>query len=95
VKLPRIHNYWISSGMVKASEVPPIVTAPLNIEVEFEAPKPMISKTEEIAQIKSELELGTMTMEQAIKRLHPDYDEDSVKETRDGSMSDQREKASI
>lgn len=95
VKLPKIHNYWISSGMVKASEVPPIVTAPLNIEVEFEAPKPMISKTEEIAQIKSELELGTMTMEQAIKRLHPDYDEDSVKETRDGSMSDQRERASI
>jgi hypothetical protein len=51
------------------------------IYVEFEAPKPMISRTEEIAQIKAELELGTMTIEQAIKKLHPDMDDEMIQET--------------
>lgn len=83
VKLPKIHNYWIKSGLLNPSMIPPMM--PKNqdpeIYVEFEAPKPMISRSEEIAQIKAELELGTMTLEQAIKKLHPEMDDEMVVET--------------
>ena len=41
----------------------------------------MISRMEEINQIKSELELGTLTMEQAIRKLHPELDDDEVAQT--------------
>lgn len=82
VKLPKIHNYWIKSGLVKASEVPALITSDkLNIKVKFEAPKPMQTRMEEIAEINAEVNLGVMTMEQAIKRLYPDYDDDKIKET--------------
>lgn len=79
-KLPAIHNYWIKSGMVDASTVPPLITGPVDVEVEFEAPKPMLSRQEEIANVKAELEIGTMSLEAAIKILHPDYSEDVVSE---------------
>ena len=82
VKLPKIHNYWIKSGMVKPSEVPGMmINDELDIKVKFEAPKPMQTRMEEIAEIKAEIDLGVMTMEQAIKRLYPDADEAQIKET--------------
>jgi uncharacterized glyoxalase superfamily protein PhnB len=82
VKLPKIHNYWIKSGMVKPSEVPGMmINDELDIKVKFEAPKPMQTRMEEIAEIKAEIDLGVMTMEQAIKRLYPYADEDQIRET--------------
>jgi hypothetical protein len=81
VKLPKIHNYWIKSGQVQPSLLPPIMPDELEVSVDFESPKPMISRSEEIAQIKSELELGTMTIEQAIKKLHPEMDDAMIAET--------------
>lgn len=81
LKLPRIHNYWIKSGLVSPALVPPIMPDELDVEVEFEHPQPMKSRMEEIAEIKAELELGTMTLEQAVMRLHPEYEEEKVKET--------------
>lgn len=87
IKLPLIHNYWIKSGMVIPSEVPGLVTEKrLDIEVKFEAPKPMQSRMEEITEIKAEVELGTMTMEQAIKRLYPAYEDEQIKETLSGRV---------
>lgn len=87
IKLPMIHNYWIKSGLVKASEVPGLVTdKKLDIEVKFEAPKPMQTRMEEIAEIKAEVDLGTMTMEQAIKRLYPAYEEEEISETLNGRV---------
>lgn len=80
-KLPKIHNYWIKSGMVNPSTVPGMVPDELDIEVEFEDPQPLKSKMEEITEIKAELELGTMTLEQAIKRLHPEMEEEMVAST--------------
>lgn len=82
IKLPAIHNYWIKSGLVSPSKVPGLVPegVEMDINVKFEEPKPMKTKQEEIAEIKSEMELGTMTLEQAIKKLHPDYDEEKVQE---------------
>jgi hypothetical protein len=81
-KLPLIHNYWIKSGMVDASKVPPMISDPLNmdIEVEFEMPTPMMSRADEIANVTNELAIGTMNIEAAIKTLHPDYSEDVVSE---------------
>jgi hypothetical protein len=80
-KLPKIHNYWIKSGQVLPALVPPIMPEVLDVVVEFEMPKPMVSRTEEIAQIKAELELGTMTLSQAIKKLHPDMSDETLNET--------------
>jgi hypothetical protein len=80
-KLPKIHNYWIKSGQVLPALVPPIMPEVLDVVVEFEMPKPMVSRTEEIAQIKAELELGTMTLAQAIKKLHPDMSDETLNET--------------
>jgi hypothetical protein len=81
-KLPLIHNYWIKSGMVDASKVPALIPNPekMSIEVEFEKPTPMMSRADQIANVKSEVDLGTMSLEVAIKTLHPDYSEDIVSE---------------
>lgn len=82
VKLPKIHNFWIASGMVDANSVPKMVTdlENIKIEVEFDKPTPMLARSEEIANVKLELEIGTMSHEQAIKALHPDYNDDFVAE---------------
>lgn len=83
IKLPKIHNYWIKAGLVNPSQVPALVPdgLELDIEVEFEEPKPMQSRMEQISEIKAEIELGTMTMEQAIKLLHPEFDQDKIEDT--------------
>lgn len=86
IKLPKIHNYWIKSGMVNPASVPSLMPDELNIEVEFEDPKPLKSRKEEIEEIKAEIELGTMTMEQAIKLLHPEYDDAKIQETLNGRV---------
>lgn len=86
LKLPKIHNYWIKSGMVNPSKVPGLMPDELEIEVEFEDPKPLKSRMEEITEIKAEIELGTMTMEQAIKLLHPEYDDSKIEETLSGRV---------
>ena len=82
IKMPKIHNYWIKSGMLNPSMLPPMMPEENDPEivVEFESPRPMISRMEEINQIKAELELGTITMRQAIKNLHPDFSEDQIEE---------------
>lgn len=86
-KLPKIHNYWIKSGMVNPSKVPGLMPEEeLDIDVEFEDPQPMKSRMEEITEIKAEIELGTMTLQQAIMRLHPEYEEEMVKETLNGRV---------
>lgn len=82
IKLPKIHNYWIKSGMVNPSTVPGLMPeTELDVRVEFEEPKPMQSRKELIDEISAELDLGTMTKEQAIKLLHPDYTEDEIAKT--------------
>jgi len=88
VKMPLIHNYWIRTGMVDASKVPGLMPDKFDpqISIEFVTPEPMKTRAELIAEIKSEIELGTMTMIQAIKRLHPEYDEAMIDETFNGRV---------
>jgi hypothetical protein len=87
-KLPYIHNYWIKSGLLVDPEAPGLITNPdiVNIEVEFEKPSPLLSRSEEIANVKAELDIGTMSIEAAIKTLHPDYSEDLVSEMIEAGM---------
>jgi hypothetical protein len=90
-KMPKIHNYWIKSGMLK----PDIGLLPENynpqITVEFEAPSPMVSRSQEIADIKSELDIKTMTLKQAIQKLHPSYNEEQIDEVLNGEQMDESE----
>lgn len=79
-KLPKIHNYWVTAGMVDPSKVPGMVDENPEVLVEFEPPKPMKTRTEEIAEYRQEVEFGSMTLEDAIKKLHPEYDELKMKE---------------
>ena len=87
-KLPHIHNYWIKSGMLTDPEAPGLISNPdkVEIEIEFEKPVPLLSRSEEIANVKSELEIGTISIEAAIKMLHPDYSEDVVSEMIEAGM---------
>jgi hypothetical protein len=94
VKLPKIHNYWIKSGMVNAKNVPPLLPdgIELNIDVEFDDPAPMKSKKEMIEEVKAELEIKTMTLEQAIKLLHPEYSEETIAEILNNESKDDMDK---
>jgi hypothetical protein len=80
-KLPKIHNYWLKSGLVDPSKVPPMVNDVFDVDIEFPAVEPMISRTEEIANFKSELELRTITREAVIRKLHPHYTDEEVANT--------------
>lgn len=86
IKLPAIHNYWIKSGLVQPSTVPGLVNKEMNISVKFEEPSPMKTRQELISEVKAETELGTMTMEQGIRILHPDYDDAKIQETLNGRV---------
>lgn len=80
VKLPLIHNHWIRSGVLNPSNAPAIIVNPrkVDIKIEFEFPEPMISRADQLANIQSELDMGTMTLEMAAKILHPEYTEEDI-----------------
>ena len=84
-KLPRIHNYWVQSGMVKPATVPPVINDVFDVKIEFPAIEPMVSRSEEIANFKSELELRTMTREIVIRKLHPAFTDEQVKDVLNNS----------
>lgn len=79
-KMPKIHNYWVQSGLIDPSTVPPVTNDVFDIKVEFPAIEPMISRQEEIANFKSELELRTMTREMVVRKLHPHFTDEQVLE---------------
>jgi len=77
-KLPKIHNYWVKSGLVNPTTVPPIVNDVFDVEVEFPEIEPLISRAEELANFKTELELRTITREFVIRKLHPHLTDEEV-----------------
>ena len=87
-KLPKIHNYWIKSGMVSPASLPAMIpdNFELGISVDFKKPTPMQSRSAEIADAQAEVNLGTMTMNQAIRKLYPDYTDEQVAETLAGKV---------
>jgi hypothetical protein len=79
-KLPMIHNYWIQSGLIDPKTVPPLVNEAMEVVVKFDEIEPLTSRVEDIANVKSELEIKTITLKQAIIKLHPEYTEEEVQE---------------
>jgi hypothetical protein len=74
-----MQDYWVTSGMIDARDLPPLVENP-QCAVVFEEPSPMLSRAERIANIEKEIDLGSMTLAQAIKELHPDYTPEQIAE---------------
>jgi hypothetical protein len=79
-KMGKIHNYWIESGLVEPSGIPSLIVGDVDVSVEFEKPEATISRSEEISNVKQELELKTMTLKQAVLKLHPSYTEEEIEE---------------
>lgn len=79
-KLPAIHNYWIQSGLVDPKTVPPLINETMDVLVKFDEIEPLTSRVEDIANVKAELEIKTITLKQAIIKLHPEYTEEEVQE---------------
>jgi len=77
--MPLMQKYWIESGMVDPKDLPASVDNPECV-VTFDEPEPMLSRADELANVEKELDLGTMTLVQAIWKLHPDYTEEQVNE---------------
>jgi hypothetical protein len=86
-KMPYIHNYWIKSGLVDPKLVPPMVTGLVDIEIEFEDIEPMSSRKDDIANVKEELAMKTMTLRQAIEELHSEYTEEEIQGVLDDNKS--------
>lgn len=82
-KMKNIHNYWLDSGMVNPRLVPPRLpdSTEMDVVVVFDEPKPIIPRLDEIKECSEEVALGTMTMKQAVEKLHPEYSEEQVNET--------------
>lgn len=77
-KLPKIHRYWVETGLIDPS-IAPVVDEP-NIEIKFERPEPMVAYSEELKDVEKELELGTMTFKDALLKLHPEYSPEKIAE---------------
>jgi hypothetical protein len=84
-KLPAIHNYWVQNGLVDPTTVPPIMNDLMDVVVEFPAIEPMITRAEEIANLKAELELRTITRRSAVQRLHPTWTEEEIQDVLDNA----------
>lgn len=78
-KLPKIHKYWVTTGLLKDTEKPAVIDNP-KVVVSFERPEPQLPRSEEIKNAQSELEMGTMTFEDVLKCLHPEYPPEKAKE---------------
>lgn len=75
--MPKMHAYWIRTGMLTGPGLPPVVEDP-QVIVAFERPEPMLSRAEEIANIEKELAMGTMTLDAAVRKLHPKLTDEEV-----------------
>lgn len=83
--MPKIHNQWVSSGELSPATVknlpgliPP--TIDMDVVVEFPESEVIQPKIEQINEAKEEMAIGTMTLPQAIMKLHPEYSEEQVNE---------------
>jgi hypothetical protein len=76
-KLPKIHKYWVTTGLLDSKKAP-IVDDP-QITVSFERPEPTLPRSEEIKNAESELAMGTVEFEDILRTLHPEYDATKLK----------------
>lgn len=72
-----MHNYWVSSGELVGQN---LYNGDMDLSVEFDEPKPYMSKTEQLDLLEREYRLGTVSFEYMVKELHPDWSQDQVDE---------------
>jgi hypothetical protein len=72
--LPKVTRYWAEMG------VSDIVVMPENpeVEIEFPASEPLVSRAEDIANLKEELAMGVITLEMAVRKLYPKIDQEMI-----------------
>jgi hypothetical protein len=75
--LPKMHQYWLKTGAISGPGLPAVPDEP-EVVIAFERPEPMLSRAEEIANTERELAMGTMTLDQAIRKLHPKMTDEEV-----------------
>lgn len=72
-----MHNKWIEFGLLKNQG---LYTGELTFSIEFDEPKPYMSKTEQLDLLEREYKLGTIDFEYMVKELHPDWEQEQVDE---------------
>ena len=70
-----MHNFWLESG-----ELTKMARLPDNWEVftEFDEPKPVLGRQEEIDSVIKEKDAGLISTEMAIKKLYPDREDQDI-----------------
>lgn len=80
-KMPMIHNYWVKNNLLSSDfDFKGLIEEKMDVVVDFGKIEPKVDRDKLIASIKSEIDLGTMTLEQGIRKLHPEYDDEKVKD---------------
>jgi len=72
--LKDMNNYWVKSSQIQYS----IVGDEFDPMIEFDEPKPYVSRQEELNMLITELNNGLVTKERAIKQLYPDLPQEEV-----------------
>lgn len=75
--MQKMHNNWVNSG-----QIPNMPLLPENwiVQTEFDKPRPLIDRKEEVDIVSKERDDGYISKETAIKKLYPDWSDDQIKE---------------
>ena len=79
-RLKIMHNYWVEHNMLTEDFTLGQITGDFDIEVEFEEPKPMVTRQEMRANIIEEYKEGLIDIVTVLEKLHPEFDTDKLKE---------------
>lgn len=74
-KLAKIHNYWVQTKQINEAMIP----ENFKVEVKFQKPEPMQSRSSLLDDLKKERDLGIITKEQMIMRAFPEIEDDELK----------------
>jgi hypothetical protein len=75
-----MHNFWLESGDIKNM---PRLPENWQVFTEFDSPRPAISRTQEIEDVKKQRDSGLISTETSIKKLYPDWSDDDVRKEMD------------
>lgn len=77
-KLMRLmHNTWVESGQIPNM---PLLPEDWEVTTEFDEPRPMIDRKEEVDIVRVEEESGYISHITAMKKLYPDWSDDQIRE---------------
>jgi hypothetical protein len=82
--LKDMNNYWVRSNQIQYG----LIGDDFDPTIEFDEPKPMISRADELNMVIIELNNGLITKEKAIKRLYPDATPEEIKELLDDDIEE-------